>query len=183
MHRRRYHEKKLFSEIPHLQGKHVILKALTPDDAPALQELVNDAEVYRYLPTFLFEKKYDNAQTVISRLYDECIKESLILGIYYNDELCGLAEMYDYRDSIHKISVGYRLLRRFWGQEIATEALGLMIDYLYGETDIEIITASTMVENKASAAVLKKNDFLHVVHAADEDWGYEHPTVTDKWIR
>lgn len=74
-------------------------------------------------------------------------------------------------------------MRRFWGQEIATEALGLMIDYLYGETDIEIITASTMVENKASAAVLKKNDFLHVVHAADEDWGYEHPTVTDKWIR
>ena len=58
-----------------------------------------------------------------------------------------------------------------------------MIDYLFGKTDIEIITASTMVENKASAAVLTKNDFMLVVHAANEDWGYEQPTVTDKWIR
>ena len=176
-------KKKLFSEIPYLQGKRIILKALTADDAAALQELVDDDEVYRYLPTFLFEKQYDDVRTVIERLYDECIKESLILGIYCSDAFCSLAEMYGYKDSIHKVSVGYRLLRRFWGQGIASETLGLMIDYLFGETDIEIITASTMVENKASAAVLTKNDFMLVVHAANEDWGYEQPTVTDKWIR
>ena len=176
-------KKKLFSEIPYLQGKRIILKALTADDAAALQELVDDDEVYRYLPTFLFEKQYDDVRTVIERLYDECIKESLILGIYCSDAFRGLAEMYGYKDSIHKVSVGYRLLRRFWGQGIASETLGLMIDYLFGETDIEIITASTMVENKASAAVLTKNDFMLVVHAANEDWGYEQPTVTDKWIR
>lgn len=176
-------KKKLFSEIPYLQGKRIILKALTADDAAALKELVDDDEVYRYLPTFLFEKQYDDVRTVIERLYDECIKESLILGIYCSDAFRGLAEMYGYKDSIHKVSVGYRLLRRFWGQGIASETLGLMIDYLFGETDIEIITASTMVENKASAAVLTKNDFMLVVHAANEDWGYEQPTVTDKWIR
>lgn len=176
-------KKTLFSEIPYLQGKRIILKALTADDAAALQELVDDDEVYRYLPTFLFEKQYDDVRTVIERLYDECIKESLILGIYCSDAFRGLAEMYGYKDSIHKVSVGYRLLRRFWGQGIASETLGLMIDYLFGETDIEIITASTMVENKASAAVLTKNDFMLVVHAANEDWGYEQPTVTDKWIR
>lgn len=176
-------KKKLFSEIPYLQGKRIILKALTADDAAALKELVDDDEVYRYLPTFLFEKQYDDVRTVIERLYDECIKESLILGIYCSDAFCGLAEMYGYKDSIHKVSVGYRLLRRFWGQGIASETLGLMIDYLFGKTDIEIITASTMVENKASAAVLTKNDFMLVVHAANEDWGYEQPTVTDKWIR
>ena len=176
-------KKTLFSEIPYLQGKRIILKALTADDAAALKELVDDDEVYRYLPTFLFEKQYDDVRTVIERLYDECIKESLILGIYCSDAFRGLAEMYGYKDSIHKVSVGYRLLRRFWGQGIASETLGLMIDYLFGETDIEIITASTMVENKASAAVLTKNDFMLVVHAANEDWGYEQPTVTDKWIR
>ena len=65
----------------------------------------------------------------------------------------------------------------------ASEALGMMIDYLYNDTDIEIITASTMVENRASANVLMKNGFDLVVHAVGEDWGYEEPTVTDKWIR
>ena len=56
-------------------------------------------------------------------------------------------------------------------------------DYLFSQTDIEIITASTMVENQASANVLRKNGFTLVVHAVGEDWGYPEPTIADKWIR
>ena len=175
--------KKLFSEIPHLKSERIELKALTADDAEGLKKLTESVRVYRYLPTFLFEQKYDDISYVIERLYDECFQESIILGIFKNGEFCGLAEMYGYKDAIHKISVGYRLLEEYWGQGIATETLGLLVDYLYNETDIEIITASTMVENSASANVLRKNGFSLVVHAVDEDWGYDRPTVTDKWIR
>lgn len=176
-------KKKLFSEIPYLKGKRLTLKRLTPADQSGLQELVDSPRVYRYLPTFLFEQKYPDTRYVIDHLYDECWKESIILGVFMENEFCGLAEMYGYRDPIHKISVGYRLLERYWGKGIAGEALEMMIDYLYKETDIEIITASTMIENQASANVLKKNGFQMVVHAVDEDWGYDKPTVTDKWIR
>ncbi|MBQ1343494.1 MAG: GNAT family N-acetyltransferase, partial [Firmicutes bacterium] len=158
-------KKKLFSEIPYLESDRLILKGLTQDDAPALQELVDSSNVYRYLPTFLFEKQYPDVRCVIDHLYDECWKESIILGVFENGGFCGLAEMYGYRDPIHKISVGYRLLERCWGRGIASAALGMMIDYLYNETDIEIITASTMVENQASARVLTKNGFQMVVHA------------------
>ena len=176
-------KKKLFSEIPYLKSDRLELRGLTQGDAPALQELVDNENVYRYLPTFLFEKKYADVRTVIDRLYDECWKDSVILGIFLGSSFCGLAEMYGYREPIHKISVGYRLQERCWGRGIASEALGMMIDYLYHETDIEIITASTMVENTASANVLLKNGFQLVVHAVEEDWGYEKPTITDKWIR
>ena len=176
-------KKKLFSEIPVLYGDRVVLKELTSPDAPALQELRDSAAVYRYLPTFLFEQKYNDVQTVIDRLYDECLRESLILGVFLHERFCGLAEFYGHRDSIRKVSVGYRFLEHFWGMGIASEALGMMINYLYNETDIEIITASTMIENQASARVLTKNGFSLVVHAAGEDWGYEQPTLTDKWIR
>lgn len=175
--------KKLFSEIPYLKSDRIVLRKLVQSDCAALKKLVNSPDVYRYLPTFLFEKKYEDVSCVISRLYEECFKESIILGVFQGSDFCGLAEMYGYRDEIHKVSVGYRLLKEFWGQGIATETLHLMIDYLYGETDIEIITASTMVENQASASVLKKNGFDLVVHAAEEDWGYEEPTIADKWIR
>ena len=176
-------KKKLFSEIPDLRRGRFALKGLTGADRSGLQELVDNENVYRYLPTFLFEKKYRDIGYVIDHLYDECWKESIILGVFMDDDFCGLAEMYGYRDSVHKISVGYRLLERCWGKGIASAALGMMIDYLYDETDIEIITASTMIENQASANVLRKNGFDMVVHAVDEDWGYDHPTVTDKWIR
>ena len=176
-------KKELFSEIPHLQGERIELRQLTRADAPALAELTHSPNVYRYLPTFLFEKKYADAECVIDRLYDECWKESIILGIFLHGDFCGLAEFYGYRGYIHKISVGYRLLERYWGKGIATESLKLMINYLYHETDIEIITASTMIENQASANVLRKNGFSLVVHAVGEDWGYEAPTISDKWIR
>lgn len=174
---------KPFSGIPVLEGVRVTLRGLVPADAPGLAELTGDPAVYRYLPTFLFEQKYPDPKTVIERLYSECLEESLILGVFLDGNFCGLAEMYGFRDEIHKISVGYRLVSRCWGRGIATEALGLLIDYLYGRTDIEIITASTMVENQASANVLRKNGFSLDAHAADEDWGYDAPTPTDKWIR
>ena len=175
--------KKLFSEIPFIQNDRLTLKRLTEADADALQEMVSSDVVYKYLPTFLFERKYDDIDEVIRHLYDECWKESIILGIFCDEKFCGLAEMYGFRDEYHKISVGYRLSERFWGRGIATEALSMMVDYLYRETDIEIITASTMVENIASACVLKKNGFELVVHGVEEDWGYDTPTVVDKWIR
>ena len=40
-----------------------------------------------------------------------------------------------------------------------------------------------MSENRASANVLRKNGFTLVVSGAGEDWGYEEPTISDKWIR
>ena len=176
-------KKKLFSEILYLADGRLVLRALTGADAPGLQELVDSRGVYRYLPTFLFEKKYPDVGYVIEHLYDECWKESIILGVFTQKEgFCGLGELYGYRDPIHKISVGYRLLERCWNKGIASQALGMMIEYLQNETDIEIITASTMLENHASANVLRKNGFQLVVHAADEDWGYPLPTATDKWI-
>ena len=175
--------KKLFSEIPYLRNERIILKKITLSDEAKLKELVSSPLVYRYLPTFLYEKKYPDVRYVIRHLYDECFQESIILGVFENDGFCGLAEMYGYRASIHKISVGYRLLESCWGRGIATEALQLMVAYLYDETDIEIITASTMTENQASANVLRKNGFSLVVHAAEEDWGYERPALADKWIR
>ena len=175
--------KKLFSEIPYIEGRRIVLKKLTEPDADALHELVKSESVYKYLPTFLFERKYDDILYVIKHLYDECFKESIILGIFMNGKFCGLAEMYGYREEYHKISVGYRLSEHFWGKGIATEALSLMVSYLYSETDIEIITASTMVENQASANVLINNGFDLVVHKASEDWGYALPSKVDKWIR
>ena len=64
-----------------------------------------------------------------------------------------------------------------------SSGLNLMIDYLCNQTDIEIITASTMVENKASANVLRKNEFTEVISSVPEDWGYEEDVLTTKWIR
>ena len=175
--------KNLFPEIPYLEGEGITLKAVTLADKDGLQALVDSPAVQRYLPTFLFEQQYDDMEYVINHLYDECLEDSLILGIYRDGAFCGLAEMYGYREEIHKISVGARLLEEYWGQGIVAKALRLMTDYLYKEKGIEIITASTMIVNKPAAKAAAAAGFDLVVHNADEDWGYPEPTRTDKWIR
>ncbi|MBQ6478034.1 MAG: GNAT family N-acetyltransferase [Erysipelotrichaceae bacterium] len=177
--------KPMFCEIPVLKDDRIRLRKVTGSDLKELEELVNSSKVYRYLPTFLFEKQYRDMHIMIGALYEDLFqkKESLILGISTkeNDELCGLAEFYGFKDSIHKISIGYRLLEKHWGKGIASAAVALMIDYLYSSTDIEIITASTMVENTASRRVLEKNGFIQTT-IAEEDWGYEKPVTVNKWF-
>lgn len=174
--------KNLFPKPPVLKGMDITLRPLTSHDADGLEKLTRQEAVYRYLPTFLFEKKYP-AKEAIDRLYEEGLDESLILGVFREGDFCGLAEMYGYREAIHKASVGYRLLQEKWGRGIASEALRLMIDELLHVRGIEIITASTMVENIASARVLQKNGFTLVNSAIDENWGFPNPTPADKWIR
>ncbi len=179
--------KKLFEEVPFLEGRNIIIRGIDSRDIEALQELVSDEAVYRYLPTFLYEKQNDDLDEVIDGFYGDQFtsREGIIMAIVLKGEesLCGLIELYGFKDYIHKISMGYRLLSRYWGRGIASEAVGLLVEYLYGETDIEIITASTMIENKASERVLEKNDFLMTAVAVPEDWGFPEPTIADKWFR
>lgn len=179
-------KKRLFSEIPHLEGSRVVLRRLEDEDAGMLEELVSSDRVYRYLPTFLFEKQFDDMHEAIRKMYGDLFirKESLILGVEAQGDggICGLAEFYGLRDDVHKISIGYRFIERSWGRGIATETVELMVGYLFGQTDIEIITASTMVENVASARVLEKNDFIRTACGVEEDWGFESPTIADKWF-
>ena len=175
---------KLFSVVPLIEGERITLRRITGADAAALERLAHSAAVYRYLPTFLYEQKYPEISRVISGLYTECFRESIILGVYLRENgcFCGIGEIYGYRDEIHKASIGYRLLDSCWGRGIATETAHLLTDYLLLQTDIEIITASTMVENRASARVLTKNGFTLVKSGVDEDWGYPQPTIVDKWF-
>ena len=158
------------------------IEEIEETDAAGLSELAHSPNVYRHLPTFLYERKYDDIQYVIRRLYDECFKDSIILGVFMEDEFCGLAEIYGYRENTHKTSIGCRCLERSWGKGIATETVKALVRYLTQEAGIEIITASTMVENKSITRVVEKNDFLLVVSGVDEDWGYPQPTPANKWV-
>ena len=129
---------KFFSAIPRIEGARLCLKRLTDADAAPLARLAGSDAVYRFLPTFLYERKYPDIHRVISGLYGECLRESIILGVFLRDgdRFCGLAEMYGLRDEIHKVSIGYRLLEAYWGQGIATQTVGLLTDYLFAQTDI-----------------------------------------------
>ena len=45
-----------------------------------------------------------------------------------------------------------------------------------------LITASTMVDNKASAHVLEKNGFMTTSNIHKEDWGHAESTDAYRWF-
>lgn len=72
-----------FGEIPRIEGEHVILREMIAADASALAEIARSEAVYRYLPTFLYEQRYDDAAVAIERMRAECFdtKESILLAV------------------------------------------------------------------------------------------------------
>ncbi len=179
--------KKLFDEIPYLEGEHIIHRKITENDREGLQEMAQSNLVYRYEPTYLIEHQYTDMDQLLHELYGECFekKQNLFLGTFLKEnptELCGLVELYDYRDHIHMVSLGERLREKYWGSGIGTESTNLIINYLFGETDIEIVTASTMVENKASVRLLEKSGFTSTYSVHKEDWGRGESTDAYRWF-
>ena len=176
---------KLFPEVPVISSDRITLRALADADADDLYAFAHNEEVYRYLPTFLFEQKYDDIHYVIAHLYDECLEESLILGVFENasGRFAGLSEFYGYKEAVDLVSIGCRLLPDFWGKGITTEVVRLMVEYLQTQTKVATIQASTMMENTAAGRTVQKNGFTLVASNSPEDWGYPDPTPSNKWIR
>ena len=176
--------KKLFDEIPYLEDERIIIRKITGRDWRELRKMARSRVIYRYEPTYLLERKYSNSieflKGLVRKIRD---KENLLLAVEYKEDrkLCGLAEFYDYSERLHRVCIGYRLREEYWGKGIATAAVKLMTDYLQTQTDVEIISASTMPDNKASAHVLEKNGFV-LITCDNEDWGYELPTKALKWL-
>ena len=108
----------------------IIRHLVSGNNAFVLMPTGGGKSLYRYLPTYLFEKQSDNMDAVIRGLYKECLEDSLILGVFQDSQFCGLAEVYGYRQPILKASVGYRLKQEVWGQGIATEALSMLVNEL-----------------------------------------------------
>ena len=70
-----------------------------------------------------------------------------------------------------EIEVGYRFLKKHWGQGYATEAASASIRFGFDELGLERIVAVTLPENRASRRVMEKCGmrFVGVAHVYGHD--------------
>ena len=178
---------KLFDEYPCLENDRVIMKKMSAADAEALAELTSRDAVYKTIPSFLYELRYEDKRDVIENMDRECFdtKESLLLGVYLTDDpehLIGIAEFYNYEEKKSKASVGCRLHDAFWGQGIATDVAVMMKDYLTKAAGLRTVTSHVLRENTGSAIVMKKAGFINKYPGIYEDWGFGGLMLTDKYV-
>ena len=178
---------KLFEEYPDLSDDMIRIRKMRESDAEALRAFTSNERIYRYLPSFLYELKYEDKRDVIARMDEECFapKESILMGVYLHSDperLVGIAEIYNYEEKKSKASVGCRLDESVWGRGIATRVLHLLRDYLTGPVGLETITAHIIRDNTASAHAAMKSGFLCKYPDLYGDWGLGEMVHTDKYV-
>lgn len=176
----------LFTEYPVLEDDLIVLHRMTDEDAEALAKMCAEEEVYRYVPAFLFDLKYEDKHEMIAKMDEECFdtRESLFLGVYLreNGKFTGLAEFYAYEPERRKCSIGIRFMKEYWGQGLATRTEKLMVRYLVEKANMRVITTHVAQDNLASAAVQLKSGFEKRYVGLPEDWGFDKPVIIDKYV-
>ena len=178
---------KLFTEYPVLENDTILLRKIKEDDAEALGELIKNELVYRYLPTFLFERSYEDPLEFIRRMDRDLFetKGSIYLAVCLKSDpgwMVGIAEIYNYEPKKEKASIGCRLDSSVWGQGIATQVIGLLKEYLIEEAGLRTITAHIIRENGASARAAVKNGFVLKYPDIYGDWGQPELCLVDKYV-
>ena len=178
--------KQLLDEMPTIHSTRLLLREFSTQDAEALSAIANDKRIYQYLPTFLYEQKYDDADKVIENMKSEMFdtKDSILFAVTLLEDpssVIGIAEIYNYEAKKEKASIGYRLLPEYWGRGYASEITYALTEYLLKETDVRKITAHVMEDNPASAKVFLKNGYEKKWTRLREDWGFDRPVLINKF--
>lgn len=146
-----------------LKTKRLILRRFTPQDLPALFQILSDREVNRFLPwdpvndlnetRLFYEERYAHKS---GYCYAICLCENN-LPIGYID-----------LETQSPYELGYGLCKEFWGQGIVTEAGRALIEQARQDS-IPYITATHDRNNPASGRVMQKLG-MQYRYSYEEQW-------------
>ncbi|AEV96660.1 GNAT family N-acetyltransferase [Niastella koreensis] len=148
---------RIFTETPRL-----LLREILPADVDSLFELDNDPEVHRYLGNKPIQTKEQAAEMIafIRQQYvDNGIGRWAVIDKQTNNFLgwAGLKLITEQTNNhINYLDVGYRLIKKYWGLGIATEAARASLAYAFNELQATAVYAITDSNNAASHHVLLK---------------------------
>nr|WP_302474282.1 bifunctional GNAT family N-acetyltransferase/(deoxy)nucleoside triphosphate pyrophosphohydrolase [Roseococcus sp. MDT2-1-1] len=143
---------------PLLRTERLVLRPLERGDVPALTRLVNDYSVAGKLARVPFPYREDLAEEwVASTEAQRARGEGYHLAVTREGALVGCAGL-----SVHgkdPPELGYWIGRRFWGEGLAREAAGALLDWAERELGATAFRASALTDNPASHAVLRALGF------------------------
>lgn len=146
-----------------LEGERLRLRPFEPRDADRLFNLINDFDVVQNLTAVPWPYERGMAEQFIRASIDlEAKGRGFRRAIELRDRE-GLVGGMDLRlEESERDSFGYWLGKAYWELGYMTEALGLMVDHAFAALNMEVLTASALVGNSGSLAVMRKNGFVPV---------------------
>jgi [ribosomal protein S5]-alanine N-acetyltransferase len=148
-----------FENLP-LRTDRLVLRPLRETDAEALFAIFSDARVMRYWSTPAWTS-HDPARDMIAADLAQTTRDHLRLGIELAESghLIGTCSLFSINFTCRRAEVGYGLGSFAWGQGYMHEALRALLDFGFGELDLNRIEADIDPRNSASARTLERLGF------------------------
>ena len=145
-----------------IETERLIIREILPTDIDGMFELDADPEVHRYLwnkPSTTKAQILDTINYIRQQYQDHGIGRWAIIDKKTN-EFMGWTGLKFVTDTVNGqqnfYDLGYRLIRRYWGQGIASESALASRDYAFNVLNVNTLYASANCDNKASNAILQK---------------------------
>lgn len=140
----------------------LIIREILPSDVEGMYALDSDPEVHRYLgnkPVTQKEQIVDVIKMIRQQYLDFGIGRWAVIDKKTNDFMgwTGLKFVTETTNGHqYYYDLGYRLIRKYWGQGIATETALISLEYAFNILGVHEVFAAAHMENIASNSVLKK---------------------------
>lgn len=143
------------------ETKRLILRKLVLSDLDGMFELDSNPEVHKYLGNNPVKDQLQSIQSIedkITQYKDYGIGRWAVID-RNNGDFMGWAGLKFVTDSTNKVEnyydLGYRLIQRYWGKGIASEAASAIIEKAFTILNIKEIYAMADCDNIASDKTLK----------------------------
>ncbi len=151
-----------FLPFPTLETERLILRKVTMADSQDVLTLRGDIDAMRYIGKPI-STTFDEARDLITRIQDGLENNTAIgwaISLKNNPQLIGTIGFHQIDKQHYRAEIGYMLLPQFWNKGLMSEAIQQVLDYGFNTMKLHSIQANIDPNNKVSAAILKKYNFV-----------------------
>lgn len=148
-------------DVGTIATERLVLRLLTPEDAPAMYTVFSDPEVMRYGAGSPWTTMEQADEYLVKGAESLASGTALRVGIALQATgmLVGQAGLWAFSEQNRRCDIGYSLAREHWGKGYASEAVRALLGYGFDRLDLNRVEADIDPRNAASARVLERLGF------------------------
>ena len=155
-----------------LEGKHINLRAIEPEDLSFLFEIENNEDFWEVSHTAAPFSKYLLKQYIANAHLDiyEAKQLRLIIEDKESQNALGMIDLFDFNPQHKRAGIGILIHPNEQKKGFAFEALELLTQYSFKRLNLHQLYANITEDNNKSIALFKKHNFKQV--GIKKDWIY-----------
>jgi [ribosomal protein S5]-alanine N-acetyltransferase len=151
-----------FATFPALETERFLLRAVAPEDTPAIFHIMSDPRVMRYFGTLPMTapEEADRRVQGITAAFEQRTGIRWAITSRADGQLIGTCGFWRLMAEHSRAEIGYELAPEWWGRGAMTEALGATLDFGFTSMGLHSLEAQIHPENTGSRRVLEKLGFV-----------------------